>query len=477
MKIRDALFIGIMLFSVDAYSQLESYSNYRKQMTNDFRSFRNGVINNYASFLDGVWERYDTYKPIKRDKVPKPVVLPNAEQIPQSLQFTDITPQDFKATPLVTVPVQKPNITIVPPKGKTVDFIFGGKTLKGPQMSCVKLSTGDNKDIATVWRTYQKSNVKEIITILQRLSISSELNDWFTFLMVQQYANAIVYNGNNSDKVVLQHFLLANMGFDVRIARGENQIYLLVPFKQQVYERSYMTINNQKYYIFNANNDKINDVKYLYSCVLPTDAYCGETLDLLYNCKEKIEYGEYKARCVSDGVIEVTISVNNTLMEMLRHYPQMDVPEYARSSVDPILRNQFLTQMANQIRGLSQEEAANKIIHFVQYAFDYATDEEQHGYEKTYFLEENFYYQQNDCEDRSIIYAYLIRELLGLEVHLIKFPGHECTAVHFVDSRICGDGYVYKGKRFIICDPTYIGAKIGMCMPNYKNTKPIVELW
>ena len=32
MKIRDALFIGIMLFSVDAYSQLESYSNYRKQM-------------------------------------------------------------------------------------------------------------------------------------------------------------------------------------------------------------------------------------------------------------------------------------------------------------------------------------------------------------------------------------------------------------------------------------------------------------
>ena len=39
-----------------------------------------------------------------------------------------------------------------------------------------------------------------------------------------------------------------------------------------------------------------------------------------------------------------------------------------------------------------------------------------------------------------------------------------------------GDGYMYKGKAFYICDPTYSGASIGQCMPNYRNVKPIVEL-
>ena len=164
-------------------------------------------------------------------------------------------------------------------------------------------------------------------------------------------------------------------------------------------------------------------------------------------------------------------------MEMLRHYPQMDVPEYARSSIDAKLRKEILTQIGTQIKGLSQKDAANRLIHFVQYAFDYATDGEQHGYEKAYFIEENFYYPKNDCEDRAIFYAYLVRNLLGLDVHLVEYPGHECTAVSFTDPSIIGDNYIYEGKRFTICDPTYIGAHIGMCMPDYKNTKPKVELW
>ncbi|MBQ5694953.1 MAG: hypothetical protein IIV71_06805, partial [Bacteroidaceae bacterium] len=70
-----------------------------------------------------------------------------------------------------------------------------------------------------------------------------------------------------------------------------------------------------------------------------------------------------------------------------------------------------------------------------------------------------------------------VHNLLGLDVHLVQYPGHECTAVCFNDSSISGDAYIYDGKTYIICDPTYIGADIGMCMPNYMNIKPIVEQW
>ena len=61
--------------------------------------------------------------------------------------------------------------------------------------------------------------------------------------------------------------------------------------------------------------------------------------------------------------------------------------------------------------------------------------------------------------------------------HLIHFPGYECTAVCFDDPMVKGTGYEYEGRRFIICDPTYIGASIGMCMPDYLKERPQVELW
>ena len=72
-------------------------------------------------------------------------------------------------------------------------------------------------------------------------------------------------------------------------------------------------------------------------------------------------------------------------MEMLRHYPQMDVPYYAESQVMPPFHRNIIEQLRPQISGMSQKQAANALLHFVQYAFDYATDDIQHGYEKPYF--------------------------------------------------------------------------------------------
>lgn len=102
----------------------------------------------------------------------------------------------------------------------------------------------------------------------------------------------------------------------------------------------------------------------------------------------------------------------------------------------------------------------------------------QFGYEKSFYVEENFYYSANDCEDRAVLLAFLVRNLLHLDVHLLYYPGHEATAIRFSDQSIKGDGYVYQdGSKYIICDPTYIGAGVGQCMPEYENVKPKVELW
>ncbi len=89
-------------------------------------------------------------------------------------------------------------------------------------------------------------------------------------------------------------------------------------------------------------------------------------------------------------------------------------------------------------------------------------------------MEEMLVYPKSDCEDRAIFYTYLLNRVLGVDNHLIAYPGHESASV-CLDEPISGDSYTYDGRTFYISDPTYIGARTGMCMPNYRTTEPKID--
>ena len=113
------------------------------------------------------------------------------------------------------------------------------------------------------------------------------------------------------------------------------------------------------------------------------------------------------------------------------------------------------------------------MLRFVQTAFEYENDETQFGREKPFFAEETLFYQFSDCEDRSVLFAYLVRNLLGLEVIGLDYPGHIATAVKF-STDIKGDYVEHQGERYIICDATFINANLGQCMPRLQNVIPKV---
>jgi len=52
----------------------------------------------------------------------------------------------------------------------------------------------------------------------------------------------------------------------------------------------------------------------------------------------------------------------------------------------------------------------------------------------------------------------------------ISYPGHVATAVALNGSS--GSQINYKGRRYTVTDPTYIGSKAGQVMPQYRNTTP-----
>jgi hypothetical protein len=148
---------------------------------------------------------------------------------------------------------------------------------------------------------------------------------------------------------------------------------------------------------------------------------------------------------------------------------------YANTPLDPSIKATLYLALAKVMNGKSYPEAADILLDFVQSAFVYEYDDKVWGGDRAFFAEESLFYPYCDCEDRSILYSRLVRDLLGLDVILVYYPGHLATAVKFEED-IKGDYIQLGSDRYLVCDPTYIGAYIGQTMPEMDNNTAKVIL-
>ena len=111
------------------------------------------------------------------------------------------------------------------------------------------------------------------------------------------------------------------------------------------------------------------------------------------------------------------------------------------------------------------------LLHFLQTALPYRTDLEQFGYEDYLYPDETLYYPACDCEDRAVLFAVLVRELVGLDVVGLDYPGHIAAGVA-LPGDVPGDRFTWRDVRFTVCDPTYIGAGLGRSMPIPGSQQP-----
>jgi len=115
-------------------------------------------------------------------------------------------------------------------------------------------------------------------------------------------------------------------------------------------------------------------------------------------------------------------------------------------------------------------DAVNWLLNFVQFAFQYKIDEENYGFERWNFAEKTIASNYSDCDDRAFLFAQLVRRLLDMPVVLILYSNiHLATAVRFDNPNTRGDYITINGQRYLICDPTFIGARLGMAMPDLRH--------
>ncbi len=478
---RIILALALPLCLTAAAQDTGGYENFRKQVLSDYGQFRRQVLDDYAQFLDKAWKDYETFRGKARfpDKPLHAPEAPNSDTTP----FADVpSPQQPQPKPQPDTYVP-PTPPVVSPSQPTISFKFYTATVRAASLTLPRLASTNEHDVSKLWSSLQNDNVyRTAKPYIELLRTGLRLNDWLTVVLIRKYSDAI-YKDDSNSSILLSQYLLANMGYNVRLGRGRERLLLLVAFRQEVFDRPYVEVDGSRYYVFGKDTGLYNGEGFgaISTCELPKNSSLGKAVNLVLEnpaLPSGLPNGSSGNFNVTDGTISVKGSVADMPLSVATDYPQTDVPVYATSCLSQSFRKNILEQIAPQIAGLSEKDAVDRLLHFVQYAFKYKTDTDQFGYEKPFFVEENFLYPYNDCEDRAVLFAFLVRNLLHLDVHLLYYPNHEATAVKFTDKNLRGDGYIYKdGSRYLICDPTFLGATAGMCMPQYEGTSPQVELW
>ena len=318
--------------------------------------------------------------------------------------------------------------------------------------------------IADAYEALCNSDYKPLLADCAQIRKDLRLNDWGVFTLVRQVADT--YCGTANESIVMQQFLLNEMGYKARMARKatEDKMMLFVATDCSIYAHPYITLNGQNYYNLSGNNEQCQ----FYMCQKDSPKAknsVGMQLKEAPLFPGTVVSSTHQAK---GSAARVTVGVPKALMDFYKDYPQCDYSVYFNAPVNAAMENRILSSLAPLVQGRNEADAANILINFVQTAFQYQTDGQQFGYEKPFFVEELFYYPYSDCEDRAMLFSYLVRKLLGLDVVLLDYPEHIATAVRF-NGNVSGDYLMVNGRKYIVCDPTYIGASIGMTMPRYKT--------
>lgn len=455
----------------------QEMNDFRERKLREFNEYRKRKSKEFADFLNSQWAEREQMKPIPKPTKPDPVNPPvapkeevkplpdNPVAIPTPDVRPPVTPKPSKPEP---IPLPEPE----PRPANTMQVKLFGMTLNVAMTDDMHFSMKSIKPEAfkKAIQILDDDKYTPLIEDFARYSDDMHLNGWARMCLSKAIADRLLGEGSN-EAVVLQTYLMAMMGYDIKpVSINNHHLAMMFASNMQLCGIPYIVDGEKRYYI---SEDLPNGT----TITTPDSRFKGGTcaIDFAHATQMQLDNSRTQPkefRSKKDSEVCVEVSVNRSLMLYYEGLPAFqDLAFYAREPMETILAQQILPTLRGAISGMSEQEAANLLIHFVQTAFDYKNDDEQFGFEKPFFKEELFYHRYSDCEDRAILYAGLVQTLLGLDVVLIHYPGHMCTAVKFKEN-IMGDYTMIDGQKYIICDPCYIAVNIGRCMPQYQNEKP-----
>lgn len=484
------IWVIILIFCAAVFSEVaaqNSFEDFKKKAESNFNSFkvskekefedfRKKANEDYAALMKKAWKEFERLRGVPRPKEDKPIPPILYPEEDKNKPIKD-NPKPFdEIIPVVKPDPQPQPIAPIEDKPAPVDvyfaFRFFGTDLKVrlEDNHRFKLQDCKEKNVAKAWEMMSSGRYDNVITDCLAIRNRNHLCDWAYLLMLRDLSSAF-FEGHGNESTLLTAFLYCQSGYKMRLGSSGNRLYLLYASKHLIYDKSYWLVDGEKYYPLDC------DLKQLYICgaTYPKE----KSLSLQVGTDQLFAMRSSEKRVLQSRrfpSMKIAVETNSNLIDFFDTYPTSMINDdfgtrwcmYANTTLSQQARSSLYPALEKVLEGKSQVDAVNMLLNFVQTAFVYEYDDKVWGYDRAFFAEETLFYPYCDCEDRSILFSRLVRDLLGLKVVLIYYPGHLATAVRFSEN-VTGDYLSVNTSRYVICDPTYIGAPVGRTMPNMDN--------
>lgn len=281
------------------------------------------------------------------------------------------------------------------------------------------------------------------------------LSDWHYYGIVADYSEQCFPEQHNL-QVLFQWFVLRKSGIDARLVLTPATVYLHVWSEDIEFGFYILEQGGHKYANLTARRNalKLDQLTASMPTFLPDSAHMPfamkmqqlprlTTTDTVERLLEFTHKGERH---------QVWVLLNRVWLQVMDDYPFYNQRSYFEQGMSREAENSLFPALHKLMAGKTDLEKVQLLLSFTRTAFLYHDDADHYGREKPMTPEETLYHSYSDCEDRSALFFYLCRKLLGLPVIVLDFDTHVGCAVEL--EGVTGDFYTYRNHHFVYCEPT-----------------------
>lgn len=290
-----------------------------------------------------------------------------------------------------------------------------------------------------------------------------DLDDLGYLLLLNKLTDQLLrYNADNC-KTLFKYAVLNQKGLDVFLGYTQNRITLYGRTNIMIDNCLYIERGSKKYFDLSFNQQKEPEAEALFVMhhsrnVLPlvVNTITPPKLNALVT-KRTIPY-EF------DGMVYfLPVSVNQSLVAYYHDLPTINIGTmYLNYGLSLNAQQTLVSEIKKATQPYQTTAALSFILGFVQQSFEYKKDEEIYGQEKFSFPEETLVNRYADCEDKAILFAVLVQQVLGLKTVALYYKDAEHINVAVETWKQKQEGqFIFNNHKYIVCEPSAKGFALG----------------
>jgi hypothetical protein len=346
-------------------------------------------------------------------------------------------------------------------------FLFYGQQINLSYDKLLILSANgevSENSISGFWNIFSRSSSNHLVDQLIDYRDLLGLGDWGYFQLVKAASNHIFSDSPwRSDQ--LAWALMIRSGFDVKLAFNQNSTSILFPSHNSIFNRQFVMIGQKRYYL---DREMKGELLVTSQHRFPdTEGMIDLRFHKSLNFKGKLSVRRYTVQW-KDKKYGFVLQYNPDVIRFYADYPGCDPSVYFGAPVSATLKEDVLRQFYPLLSKFNTTEAAAFLQQYVQRDIDYYLGNIPGGMASGRFAEEVIASKSGDDRGKAVLFSWLVRTLLKLPVMGVQFPGYYSTAVCY-PVQLEGDSYFWRDQQYVITDPTFSMAPIGVIMPEFKD--------